>query len=177
MVNINNHLIEGFRKKNSKNYPLFVDNRLTPFSFIHLGKATNIHTKTFSQNWPLGRLFLVVAMSMYISICLLPMQYFQDLSLALRSHEQFQASLVNPPSLPLPRPPQKIYIYIFQIKVPAAAAADQKKIGATFRICQKILCLPYAGFSPHFCWPTSPLALIHFYPNYKYFTFFSLIFF
>ena len=105
--------------------------------------STGIPRLVFKESAP--RLILSssrnVHVYIYLSIRPLPM-HFLGLSLALRSHNLFQASHWStffPPS------PQK-NILKKQLKAPSTAAAAQKMISATIRISQEILFLPYTGY-------------------------------
>ena len=80
---------------------------------------------SFHQLGPLGRVGLVVAISIYMSPP--PLLIFLGLLLALISHDHCQASHWI------------IYIYIYYQKI-------VEGIGATIRIGRETWCLPYAGF-------------------------------
>ena len=56
----------------------------------------------FTESAPLGRFSLKVAMYRCLSVCAMRCSFFLGLSLALRSHDHFQASHWSPPNLQFP---------------------------------------------------------------------------
>ena len=87
------------------NYVYLRDSAKQGLSFINMNPY-------FNQISPLGRFGLVVLMSVCLSVCVCmcvfdvySFLYFLGLSLALRSHDHFKASLVNPSFLPYSPPP------------------------------------------------------------------------
>ena len=125
------------------------------FNFFRFSKEKCTFPRHFQES-TLEQFGLVVAMSVRTSV----FNYFQGLSLALRSHDQIRAwhwSTTPPPQAH----PQ--FFFIFQtplgglrdvakknhikIKINAPLAPRTgKRGGATIRIGREIWCLPYAGF-------------------------------
>ena len=82
-------------------YFLFIFTNIKTFSNLITLKSTVVcPTLIFTESAPLGRFSHRVAMSVRLSVCLChQVQFFLGLSLALRSYDQFQAS-IGPTSLP-----------------------------------------------------------------------------
>ena len=90
-----------------------------------------------------------------------PCNLFCGLSLALRSHDQFQASIGQPSFPPPPfSPDYKKKLYLAKRPFGGGKGGRKKVIGATLRIGQEILCLTYAVFClSTFAEPPPPLRL------------------